>query len=80
MIRTYKIDENYQTVRVFDEIKKGDISLVPFNEKRHSGIRAESRRRNKDLRLVGFLKHKRDAKYRVSKTDYPGYSAVYCIK
>lgn len=80
MIRTYEIDENYKTVRVFDEIEQGDIALIPFNKNRHLGIRSEAGRRNRDLRLIGVLKNKMDVKYRVSSTEYPGYTAVFCIK
>ena len=29
MVREITVDENYQTVRLFDEMKKGDIYKVP---------------------------------------------------
>lgn len=80
MIRTYEIDENYKTVKVFDEIEKGDVALIPFDKKRHLGLRLEACRRNKDLRLIGVLKSKMDVRYRVSYKEYPGFSAVFCIK
>ena len=75
MIREIVIDENYQTVRLFDSIEKGDIYKVPYDKKRHNGIKLEASRRNRDLRLMGKLKNKMDVKYRVSATEYPGYTS-----
>ena len=80
MIREIAVDENYQTVRLFDSIEKGDIYKVPYDKKRHNGIKLEASRRNRDLRLMGKLKHKMDVKYRVSATEYPGYTSIMCIK
>lgn len=80
MIKEISVDENYQTVRLFDNIKKGDIYKVPYNKKRHSGIKLEASRRNRDLRLTGVLKNKMDVKYRVSATEYPGFTSIMCIK
>lgn len=80
MIKEISVDENYQTVRLFDNIKKGDIYKVPYNKKRHSGIKSEASRRNRDLRLTGVLKNKMDVKYRVSATEYPGFSTIICLK
>lgn len=56
MVREITVDENYQTVRLFDEMKKGDIYKVPYDRKRHNGIKLEASRRNRDLRLIGTLK------------------------
>ena len=84
MIREIAVDESYQTVRLFDTMKQGDIykaaSDVYKRQKRHSGIKLEASRRNRDLRLTGVLKNKMDVKYRVSATEYPGYTAIMCIK
>lgn len=56
MVREITVDENYQTVRLFDAMKKGDIYKVPYDKKRHIGIKLEASRRNRDLRLLGILK------------------------
>ena len=80
MVREIIVDENYQTVSLFNAMKKGDIYKVPYNKKRHNGIRQEAVRRNHDLRLTGVLKSKMDVKYRVSATEYPGFSAIICLK
>ena len=32
MVREITVDENYQTVRLFDEMKKGDIYKVPYDK------------------------------------------------
>lgn len=80
MVREIIVDENYQTVRLFDAMKKGDIYKVPYDKKRHNGIKLEASRRNRDLRLIGILKNKMDVKYRVSATEYPGFSAIICLK
>ena len=80
MIREIVIDENYQTVRLFDSIEKGDIYKVPYDKKRHNGIKLEASRRNRDLLLMGKLKNKMDVKYRVSAIEYPGYTSIMCIK
>ena len=80
MIREIVIDENYQTVRLFDSIEKGDIYKAPYDKKRHNGIKLEASRRNRDLRLMGKLKNKMDVKYRVSAIEYPGYTSIMCIK
>ena len=45
-----------------------------------NGIKLEASRRNRDLRLIGTLKNKMDVKYRVSATEYPGFSAIICLK
>ena len=80
MVREISIDENYKTVRLFDEMKKGDIYKVPYDEKRHLGIRLEATRRNKEARLLGIIKSRLDIRYRVSSKEYPGYTAIICLK
>ena len=80
MIKEIIIDENYQTVRLFDAIKKGDIYKVPYEKSRHNGIRMEATRRNRDLRLTGVLKNRMDVKFRVSAKEYPGWTSIICIK
>ena len=71
MVREITVDENYKTVRLYK---------VPYDKKRHNGIKLEASRRNRDLRLTGVLKNKMDVKYRVSATEYPGFSAIICLK
>lgn len=80
MIREITIDENYKTVRLFDEMKKGDIYKVPYDKKRHLGIKLEAARKNKEARLLGIIKSKLEIRYRVSSTEYPGYTAIICLK
>ena len=80
MIREIKIDENYQTVRVFDSMKVGDIVKVPYSESRHHGIKTEQTRRNNKARLVKKSKSKMDIMFRVSKVEYPGYSTIMRVK
>lgn len=80
MVREITVDENYQTVRLFDEMKKGDIYKVPYDKKRHNGIKLEASRRNRDLRLIGTLKNKMDVKYRVSATGVSGFLGNYLLK
>lgn len=80
MIREIKIDENYQTVRVFDSMKVGDIVTVPFDESRYSGIKTEASRRNKYARLEKKLKCGMDKMFHVSKMEYPGYITIMRAK
>ena len=80
MVKEIEVNESYQTVRLFDVMKKGDIYKVPYDKKRHNGIKLEASRRNRDLRLIGVIKNKMDVKFRVSATEYPGFSAVICLK
>lgn len=74
------IDENYQTTKLFDNIKVGDIFKVPFDESRHSGIKSEAARRNRDERLEKKLKGRIDLRYRVSKAVYPGFTSIIRLK
>lgn len=39
MIKEIKVDENYQTTKLFDSIKVGDIYRIPFEASRHTGIK-----------------------------------------
>lgn len=39
MIKEIKVDENYQTTKLFDSIKVGDIYRIPFEDSRHTGIK-----------------------------------------
>ena len=55
MVKEIEVNESYQTVRLFDVMKKGDIYKVPYDKKRHNGIKLEASRRNRDLRLIGVL-------------------------
>lgn len=36
------VDESYQTSKLFDKMKVGDIYKVPYNKSRHVGIKSES--------------------------------------
>ena len=80
MIKEIKVDENYQTTKLFDSIKVGDIYRIPFEDSRHTGIKMEAARRNKEARLTKKLKGKVDIMYRVSKTDCPGFSSLIRLK
>lgn len=79
-IRKIEIDKDYTHVGLFVGMKKGDIFLVPYEESRHNGIKQEAARQNAKLRLTGKLQGKTDIKYRVSMTEYEGYTAIACIK
>lgn len=48
------IDESYQTTKLFDKIRVGDIFKVPFDKSRHAGIKSEAARRN---RMRGLQKN-----------------------
>lgn len=80
MEKEIKVDENYQTTKLFDEMKIGDIYKVPFDKSRHSGIKAEASRRNKNARLLKRLRGKIDIMYRVSETENPGFTSIIRIK
>ena len=80
MVREIKVDESYQTTKVFDEMKVGDISKVPYDKNRHTGIKSEASRRNRDARLIKKLKNKMDIRFRVSSVEYPGYSTIMRVK
>lgn len=80
MAKEIKIEGDYKTVSLFESIKKGEIYLIPYDKKRYNGIRAESYRRNRDARLTGKLKSKMDVKFRVSATEYPGYTSLIRVK
>lgn len=80
MVREIVIDENYQTVKLFDEIRVGDVFKIPYDKRRHSGIKSEAARRNKDARLEKRLKGNMDLMFRVSRTDTPGFTSIIRIK
>lgn len=80
MIKEIVIDESYKTVNLFDSIKVGDIYKIPYDKSRHSGIKTEAARRNRDARLEKKLKSKMDLMYRVSETEYPGFTSVIRLK
>ena len=80
MEKEITIDENYQTTRLFDNIKVGDIFKVPFDKSRHTGIKSEAARRNKEARLTKELKGRMDIKYRISETEYPGFTSIIRLK
>lgn len=74
------IDESYRTATLFDSMKKGDIYMVPYDKSRHSGIKTEAARRNREGRLTGTLKSKIDLMFRVSEAEHPGYTTVIRLK
>lgn len=74
------IDENYQTTKLFDMMKVGDIYKVPFEKSRHNGIKSEAVRRNREARLVNKLKSNIDLMFRVSETVNPGYTSIIRLK
>lgn len=74
------IDESYQTTKLFDKIRVGDIFKVPFDKSRHAGIKSEAARRNKDARLTKELKGRMDIKFRVSEIEYPGFTSIIRLK
>lgn len=80
MVKEIVINESYKTVDLFDSIKVGDIYKVPYDKSRHSGIKTEAARRNRDARLEKKLKSKMDLMYRVSETEYPGFTSVIRLK
>lgn len=77
MIKEIKVDENYQTTKLFDSIKVGDIYRIPFEDSRHTGIKMEAARRNKEARLTKKLKGKLDIMYRVSKQIVQVFLRLY---
>ena len=80
MIREIKIDESYQTTKVFDSMKVGDMVKIPYDKKRHIGIKSEQVRRNRDARLLKKLNGKMDIMYRVSEKEYPGFTTIMRVK
>jgi len=80
MVKEIVIDESYQTTKVFDAMKVGDIYNIPYDKSRHIGIKSEAARRNREARLTNKLKAKIDLMFRVSKTEYTGYTSVIRLK
>lgn len=74
------INESYQTTKLFDSMKIGDIIKVPFDRSRHSGIKTEAARRNRDARLTKELRGRLDIKYRVSEIEHPGFTSIIRLK
>lgn len=80
MVKEIVIDESYQTTKVFDAMKVGDIYNIPYDKSRHIGIKSEAARRNREARLTNKLKAKIDLMFRVSKIEYTGYTSVIRLK
>lgn len=80
MVKEIVIDDSYQTTKVFDAMKVGDIYNIPYDKSRHIGIKSEAARRNREARLTNKLKAKIDLMFRVSKTEYTGYTSVIRLK
>lgn len=73
-----ELKENYNTVDLFPLLKKrGDVVNVPYDPKRHNGIKAEANRRNADIRKR-FRKSMpfKPKTYGVYKSKYPGYTTI----
>ena len=47
MVKEITVDENYQTVKLFDAMKKGDIYKVTYDKKRPNGIQLEASRQKR---------------------------------
>ena len=80
MVKEIVIDENYRTVSLFDNMKKGDIYKVPYDKSRSNGIRTEASRRNREARLRGELKFNMDLKFRTSEFENPGFTTIFRLK
>lgn len=80
MEKVIEITGDYTTVGVFDQMKVGDLYKVPFDKSRHSGIKTEASRRNRDARLTKELKSGLDIKFRVSEFEHPGYTSIIRLK
>ena len=74
------VDESYQARKLFDKMRVGDIYKVPYDKSRHTGIKSEAARRNRDARLTKKLKSNIDLMFRVSETANPGYTSIIRLK
>ena len=74
------VDESYQTRKLFDKMRVGDIYKVPYDKSRHTGIKSEAARRNRDARLTKKLKSNIGLMFRVSETANPGYTSIIRLK
>ncbi|WP_106827694.1 hypothetical protein [Parabacteroides pacaensis] len=80
MEKIIEIKEGFTITEMFDRMKVGDLFKIPYDKSRHSGIKSEAARRNRDARLTKELKSKMDLKFRVSEIEHPGYTSVIRIK
>jgi len=80
MVKEITISDSFKITSLFDNLKIGETAKVPFDKSRHSGIKSEAARRNRDARLTKLLKSKIDLMFRVSETEYPGYTSVIRLK
>lgn len=80
MEKVIDITKEYTTTGLFDQMKVGDLFKVPYSKSRHSGIKTEAARRNKEARLTKELRNKQDIKFRVSHAEYPGYTSIFRVK
>lgn len=78
-IKEIEINESYQTVKVFDSMKVGEMVKVPYSPKRHSGIIRERSRRNEKARLLKKTAGLEKA-FAVSEKEYPGYTTIMRLK
>ena len=80
MEKIIEIKEGFTITEMFDRMKAGDLFKIPYDKSRHSGIKSEAARRNRDARLTKELQGKMDLKFRVSEIEHPGYTSVIRIK
>lgn len=80
MIKEIVIDKNYTSIGLFRQMKPGDIFKVPFEPSRHCTLQSEASRQNRYARLTGELQSKLDLKFRVSETEYPGFTTIIRLK
>lgn len=80
MEKVIDISNGFSPVKMFNQMKVGDIYKIPYDDSRHNGIKSEAARRNRDARLMGKLKGRIDLIYRVSTAEYPGYTSVIKLK
>lgn len=80
MEKEIKVDDSYTIVGMFDRMHVGDLCKVPYDKSRHSGIKTEAARRNRDARLTGELQNQLDIKFRVSEAKCPGFTSVIRLK
>ena len=80
MIKEIVIDKNYTSTGLFRQMKPGDIFKVPFEPSRHCTLQSEASRQNRYARLTGELQSKLDLKFRVSETEYPGFTTIIRLK
>lgn len=80
MEKVIEVKDGFTITGMFDRMQIGDIYKIPYNKSRHSGIKSEAARRNRDARLIKELQNRMDLRFRVSEVEYPGYTSVIRLK